>query len=571
MGDHVIGLLSSLSKGSPTPNCSDLFMRGISYAKNLVRVSSRGVSAERNLSENLSACQKSSRVSSTVSLAADHNRWLARLYSMLTSLLSTGNRMSFAIASIGLATAQGNTADIASGAALRSPTEWPSPPSHWTTSGLCRPAVGIEPLLAGSERWRALAKMALQDCLGDQAPFNELPLIVASCNGGAGEFDSESWERAFDCSALLAGTPWSDRCLPIFSASCNSGLHALYAAEQLLAARATDEVLVLAADILSSSNYDNFAGLRVLAKEQTSPWQQTSTGFVLGEAAVALRLIRARDDEELPIVTGPALAGELAGGDGLVRVLTDLSPNDTGLILGQGTGPLQVDEAELSALQAFVGKEVPLATPLVNFGHTLGASGLLAVALAALAQQAPRVFSYFVTSVTRAMDGRPLSDGTKVEGSVLVSCRALSGACAGAILGHSGHLPGSRSQVWRAQTRSDPLMHKILRKLAAEAPQNRPDNPPDVLIVRLDRPLSPPAEAVIGGRLLPSAVLELTPGFVPQLVARCWGFDGAALCLVGDDGADALGLTAACVHLGLKLAQINILGSGDNRAVEWNV
>jgi hypothetical protein len=30
MGDHVIGSLSSLSKGSPTPNCSDLFMLRIS-------------------------------------------------------------------------------------------------------------------------------------------------------------------------------------------------------------------------------------------------------------------------------------------------------------------------------------------------------------------------------------------------------------------------------------------------------------------------------------------------------------------------------------------------------------
>jgi len=114
-------------------------------------------------------------------------------------------------------------------------------------------------------------------------------------------------------------------------------------------------------------------------------------------------------------------------------------------------------------------------------------------------------------------------------------------------------------------------MHKILRQLAAEAPQNRPDGPPDVLIVRLDRPLSPPAEAVIGGRLLPSAVLELTPGFASQLVARCWGFDGAALCLVGGDGADAFGLKAACAYSGLKLAHVNISGSGDNRAIEWNV
>jgi len=83
--------------------------------------------------------------------------------------------------------------------------------------------------------------------------------------------------------------------------------------------------------------------------------------------------------------------------------------------------------------------------------------------------------------------------------------------------------------------------------------------------------VSPPASAVIGGRLLPSAVLEITPGFASQLVARCWGFSGPSLCLVGDVDRDIYGLKNSLNESGLKVFQVNLRGSGDNRVIEWNV
>jgi len=44
-----------------------------------------------------------------------------------------------------------------------------------------------------------------------------------------------------------------------------------------------DEVVVVAADILSRSNQNNFEVLRVLTNSPMVPWQPTSRGFVLGE------------------------------------------------------------------------------------------------------------------------------------------------------------------------------------------------------------------------------------------------------------------------------------------------
>ena len=98
---------------------------------------------------------------------------------------------------------------------------------------------------------------------------------------------------------------------------------------------------------------------------------------------------------------GPELGSDLVAHDGLQCVLEQLSPRNTTLILGQGTGPFANDTAELAAFAAFVDKKVPVATPLTHFGHTLGASGLLAVALGALIHQTGSVPTSLVNLLTK--------------------------------------------------------------------------------------------------------------------------------------------------------------------------
>jgi len=114
-------------------------------------------------------------------------------------------------------------------------------------------------------------------------------------------------------------------------------------------------------------------------------------------------------------------------------------------------------------------------------------------------------------------------------------------------------------------------MNPMLKRLASEAYDQRPIEPPGVLILRLERPLAPPPSAIIGERLLPSAVLEMTPGFASQLIARCWGYTGPVLCLVGNVDVDRYGLTNAFRESEQNVFQVNLRGSGDNRAIEWNV
>jgi hypothetical protein len=358
--------------------------------------------------------------------------------------------------------------------------------------------------LSGAARWQALVKKAFAD-LGPLT--RSTPLFVGSCNGDA----SRSWESAFDTSVLLADTPWANEGLPVFSSSCASGLHALYAAKQLITTGAIDQAIVLAADILSQSNHENFESLRVLAERPNEPWRAANQGFILGEAAVVLRLVRVEEGN----FTGPELGSDLVDHDGLSSVIEALSAQEPSSVLSPGVGP---------------------------YGHTLGASGLL--------------------SLARGLQ----------SSNTLVTCRAMNGACAAVMVGGKFDAKSQRRKDgWHKTAGPGPLMSHTVRNIASEALERRPPEPPDVLILRMDKPLSPPSSAIIGDRLLPSAVLEITPGFVSQLVARCWGFCGPSLCLVGDIDRDPYELKDSLNESGASVFQVNLRGSGDNRVIEWNV
>jgi hypothetical protein len=276
----------------------------------------------------------------------------------------------------------------------------------------------------------------------------------------------------------------------VFSSSCASGIHALYAARELLTSGAVKEVLVLAADILERSNHENFESLRVLAEEPCTPWQSTSSGFILGEAAVALRLVRAEDDTALTVLHGPDLGRDLVEHDALSSVIEALAPMNPAMIFGQGTGPYANDVAELRALAAFVDKDVPIVTPLSHFGHTLGASSLLSIALAA-------VLPSLAISTDNTSDGRPICRGgtpwppVRENTTTLATCRALNGACAATSVGKTSHAKTQRRKAgWKRSVIPGPFINPMLKKLASEAYDQRPIEPPDVLILRLERPLA---------------------------------------------------------------------------------
>lgn len=476
--------------------------------------------------------------------------------------------MDVSITGVGLATAQGSVADVVGGTPLTAVVPWPRLRGDVAPRRDHRPARSIDPALTGNARFATLARAALDDCFGGAAPPSSTPIFVATCNGAADEWDADGWRASFDVARALEGTPWAGRRPAVASAACASGLHALFLARRALAAGAP-EAIVLAADIVSRPSHESFETLRLIAgDDEPPPWQPGRAGFLLGEAAVVLRLARGRAGDATAL-RGPVLGHDLDGDDGLVRVLAGLAPIEPSMVVAQGTGPSTADRAELDALRGTIDADVPLTSALHNFGHTLGASGLLSTALAALAARGeiPRALTM---PVARASDGRPLVRNRVLSWSTVVACRALGGACAALTVGDAAASP-RHAHAWRQPAPPPPLRDPMLRKLVYAAPRHRPATPPDVLLVRLEAPLVPPSDAAIGGRLLPSSILEMTPGFVAQLVTRSWGFPGAAICLVAPDDAEVQTIASACREAGDVVCRVDVRGQGGERDVDWQI
>jgi len=458
---------------------------------------------------------------------------------------------------------------VSAGAPLTAPVPWPRTSGDTGPARVHRPARGIDRALTGAARFAALARAALYDCFEGSAPTAATPLYVATCNGAADAWDADGWSTSFDFARALDGTPWAGQRPAVASAACASGLHALFLARRAIEAGAP-EAVVLAADIATRPGHDSFETLRILGEaDEPAPWQPRRAGFTLGEAAVALRLARGHGDAGAPL-GGPVLGHDLEGDDGLARVLAALPPAAPSLVLAQGTGPAAADRAELDAIGARLDADVPITSALHHFGHTLGASGLLSTALGALAARGaiPRALAM---PDARAADGRPLVTGAVAAPRSAVVCRALGGACAALTIG-GGPSMRPLTRAWQRPAAPPPLRDPLLRKLVYAAARHRPSEPPSLLLVRLEAPLVPPSDATIGGRLLPSSILEMTPGFVAQLLARSWGFAGPAICLVAarDAEANVLAIVTACRAAGDVVCRVDVRGQGGERDVDWN-
>jgi len=256
--------------------------------------------------------------------------------------------------------------------------------------------------------------------------------------------------------------------------------------------------VVLAVDMLSPANESNFAGLRVLSDRLETALGPGRTGFLLGEAAVAIRLAAGGDGIALP---EPVLGRD--DSDRFVAALCAAPVSPAGVFL-QGGGPALADADEL-AFAARCGRSGAL--PIADlFGHTMGASSLLSAVLSILAAPPPWL-------------------GERGEKAAL--CRALGGQLA-ALLPGAIQPPPHYGDVRPPA----PFFSPVLRELARPAVE-RPDAPPQALVTVLDHPIEPPPRARAFGQLIPSAAVELTPGATAMTAARAWGYEGPTITLMG--------------------------------------
>lgn len=224
-------------------------------------------------------------------------------------------------------------------------------------------------------------------------------LFAASSRGNAGELlRTNAWRRPskrFIASNTLHSEiaaavsieigihgPWQ-----MISNGCSAGLDALGFAWMALMAGMTKRVLVVAVDLpLVPELLQDFRDTKLLSTHGLNdPLSSQTTGFHPGEAGVALTLELEGDGPRLTryAANSDAYDSLVIPEDGarLADLLAGFDPPD--LICPHATGTPNHAISEMNALRAaYGGSAVPpllLLKPLT--GHTLGASGLLDVAL----------------------------------------------------------------------------------------------------------------------------------------------------------------------------------------------
>ena len=262
-----------------------------------------------------------------------------------------------------------------------------APPRHFDSRGRL---LGVDPELDGgsepSRMERLLSKLA--GSLGFPIPAGTR-LFAATT---VGTIDLLEQGREIDTAQeflRLAERIFHTPGGTLVSAACASGQTAAALAMRELRYGLCRRALVIGADIASEFVTTGFAALGALSHTVCRPYDRDRDGLTLGEGAAALllssegpgcgRLAAAAENCDAAHITSP----DLSGGQLAAVCRQVLSGGDPpGAVIGHGTGTVYNDQAEVAALgTVFPGGMPPLFSLKGNLGHTLGATGVLQLAL----------------------------------------------------------------------------------------------------------------------------------------------------------------------------------------------
>lgn len=182
----------------------------------------------------------------------------------------------------------------------------------------------------------------------------------------------------------------------VISCACISGLSAFIYAADKIAAGQYDHALIVGADAFSEFTSLGFDSFFALDDEQCKPFDKSRKGLNLGEGAAsivlsknpelfkgaAIRYLGGATSNDANHISGPSRTGE-----GLYRAVSKTlrysgkSASHIDFVSAHGTGTLFNDEMEAIAFSRLGLQDVPLNSLKGYFGHTLGASSLIELAM----------------------------------------------------------------------------------------------------------------------------------------------------------------------------------------------
>ncbi|MCE7056465.1 hypothetical protein LZF95_17405 [Algoriphagus sp. AGSA1] len=222
--------------------------------------------------------------------------------------------------------------------------------------------------------------------------------VLSTTKGDVAQLKSGDLSRANPHTLMKniqIGLPFSSEGV-VISCACISGISAVIYAADKISAGQVDHALVLGVDVLSEFTTKGFESFFALDSGQCKPFDKNRKGLNLGEAAASLVLSRDRDifkTRPVKYLSGATsndanhISGPSRTGEGLYRAVEKAlkfsakQRKDVGFISAHGTGTLFNDAMEAEAF-ARSGMENAFINSFKGyFGHTLGASGLVEIAM----------------------------------------------------------------------------------------------------------------------------------------------------------------------------------------------
>jgi 3-oxoacyl-[acyl-carrier-protein] synthase-1 len=177
----------------------------------------------------------------------------------------------------------------------------------------------------------------------------------------------------------------------VVSHACISGLLGIITGMRLLRAGRYNHVVVAGADIISKFILSGFQSFQALSPEPCRPFDASRKGITLGEGAATLILTTDRKksishiqvrggsvNNDANHISGPSRTGEELGMAMDKAILeSGVAKQDIDFISAHGTATIYNDEMEANAIHLAGLQAIPVNSLKGNYGHTLGAAGLI--------------------------------------------------------------------------------------------------------------------------------------------------------------------------------------------------
>jgi 3-oxoacyl-[acyl-carrier-protein] synthase-1 len=222
-------------------------------------------------------------------------------------------------------------------------------------------------------------------------------LILSSTKGNISLLETEdnspelNARISLSASAKLIAEHFGFKNQPVvISNACISGVLAIITGMRLLRTDQYENAVIVGADVISRFIVSGFQSFQALSKEVCKPFDQSRDGLNLGEGAGTIILsTNKKYDSNIKVlggsvsndanhISGPSRTGaELAFAINSALKDAGKKAPDIDFISAHGTATVFNDEMEANAITIAGLQNVPLNSLKGNYGHTLGAAGLI--------------------------------------------------------------------------------------------------------------------------------------------------------------------------------------------------